>query len=200
MTLLHLVRHGQHVLQGRVMVGRTPGIHLSELGRAQAERAAQWLAGQSIAAIYASPLERAQETAAAIASRTGLAVETVDDATEVDFGEWTGMTVEALRAHPTWPGDSARQGVTFGPGGEPPAAVQARCVRLVETLLARHPDEPIVLVGHGDPLLSILAHWLGLPLDRIGHIEVSPGSISTIAIGRNRHRVMRVNLLPESRE
>jgi probable phosphoglycerate mutase len=198
MTLLHLVRHGQHSLQGKVLVGRSPGIHLSAQGRAEAARAADWLAGQQIAAIYSSPLERACETADLIARRVGLPVEVVEDAVEVEFGEWTGLTVEALRAHPAWPGEAARQGVTFGPGGEPPQAVQARCVALAETLHARHQDETIVLVGHGDPILSVLAHALGMPLDRIGDLEVSTGSISTIAFGQRRKRVMRVNLTPEA--
>ncbi len=197
MTLLHLVRHGQHSLQGKVLVGRSPGIHLSAQGRAEAARAADWLARQEIAAIYCSPLERARETADAIARRTSLPVEVVEDAVEVEFGEWTGLTVEALRAHPSWPGEAARQGVTFGPGGEPPQAVQARCVALAEALHARHPGEAVVLVGHGDPILSVLAHVLGMPLDRIGHLEVRTGSISTVAFEARRHRVMRVNLTPE---
>jgi broad specificity phosphatase PhoE len=55
-----------------------------------------------------------------------------------------------------------------------------------------------VLVGHGDPILSVLAHVLGMPLDRIGHLEVRTGSISTVAFEPRRHRVMRVNLTPEA--
>jgi probable phosphoglycerate mutase len=198
MTLLHLVRHGQHSLQGKVLVGRSAGVHLSERGRAEAARAAGWLARQEIAAIYCSPLERACETAEIIARRVGMPFAIVEDAVEVEFGEWTGLTVEALRAHPAWPGEAARQGVTFGPGGEPPLAVQSRCVALAETLHARHPEEAIVLVGHGDPILSVLAHALGMPLDRIGDLEVSTGSISTVAFHPGRRRVMRVNLTPEA--
>ena len=148
--------------------------------------------------LYSSPLERAQQTAAIIAEHTGAAVETVEDANEVDFGVWTGLSVEALRQHPDWPGPNARHGVTYAPDGESPSQVQARCVAAIERLCSRHPDETVALVFHGDPILTSIAHYLGMPLERIGHLEVSTGSISTIAFGPLGHRVMRINLLPDS--
>ncbi|HEY8300879.1 MAG TPA: histidine phosphatase family protein [Jatrophihabitans sp.] len=75
-TAVHLLRHGEVFNPDRVLYGRLPGYHLSELGIAQAEVAAQWLAQRPIAHLVSSPLERAQQTAAPLAALVGLPVAT----------------------------------------------------------------------------------------------------------------------------
>jgi broad specificity phosphatase PhoE len=75
-TVVHLVRHGQVENPRRVLYGRLPGYHLSGRGRAQAELLALHFAGAQLAAVLASPLERAQQTAAPIAAAHGLEVRT----------------------------------------------------------------------------------------------------------------------------
>jgi broad specificity phosphatase PhoE len=75
-TVVHLVRHGQVENPRRVLYGRLPGYHLSRRGRAQADLLAAHFAGASLAAVVASPLERAQQTAAPIAAAHGLEVRT----------------------------------------------------------------------------------------------------------------------------
>ncbi|MFW6187442.1 MAG: histidine phosphatase family protein, partial [Actinomycetota bacterium] len=70
-TLVLLVRHGETPTTGKVLPGRAPGLHLSERGRAQADRVAERLAGVRVDAVYTSPLERTRETAAPTAARTG---------------------------------------------------------------------------------------------------------------------------------
>src|SRR6476469_834925 len=95
-TLLLLVRHGETPTTGMVLPGRAPGLHLSDRGRAQAERVAERLAGLSVDALYSSPLERACETAEPTAARTGLAVKHDDGLLECDFGGWTGLAIADL--------------------------------------------------------------------------------------------------------
>ena len=73
-TVVHLVRHGQVENPRRVLYGRLPGYHLSARGQAQAELLAGHFAGARLAAVLASPLERAQQTAAPIAAAHGLEV------------------------------------------------------------------------------------------------------------------------------
>ncbi|MDQ1726663.1 MAG: hypothetical protein QOK14_708, partial [Frankiaceae bacterium] len=73
-TLVHVVRHGEVRNPAKILYGRLPDFHLSDLGRAMAERVADELAGRDITYVVASPLERAQETAAPIAERHGLTV------------------------------------------------------------------------------------------------------------------------------
>lgn len=75
-TVVHLVRHGQVENPRRVLYGRLPGYHLSARGQAQAELLAGHFAGARLAAVLASPLERAQQTAAPIAAAHGLEVRT----------------------------------------------------------------------------------------------------------------------------
>src|SRR5580658_2411799 len=109
-TLVLLVRHGTTPSTGQVLPGRTPGLHLANAGREQAarlgERLAVWAPADGvrprIAAVYASPLERAQETAAPLAAALGLRVRVGRGLIECDFGEWTGDTLKKLMKLPEW--------------------------------------------------------------------------------------------------
>ena len=75
-TRVHVMRHGEVYNPTGILYGRLPGFHLSEMGRAQAEAVADALADRDIVAVIASPLQRAQETAAPIAAKHGLPVDT----------------------------------------------------------------------------------------------------------------------------
>ncbi|MDQ6686180.1 MAG: histidine phosphatase family protein [Actinomycetota bacterium] len=82
MTTVHLLRHGEvHNPQG-ILYGRTPGYHLSELGKTMAERVAERIGDRDITHLVSSPLERAQETAAPLARARGLEVVTDDRVVE----------------------------------------------------------------------------------------------------------------------
>jgi broad specificity phosphatase PhoE len=81
-TIVHVMRHGEVHNPDKVLYGRLPDYHLSERGRAQAQRVADWLAARDIVYVVASPLERAQETAGPIAEHHGLAIDTDDDLIE----------------------------------------------------------------------------------------------------------------------
>ncbi|MGH2820699.1 MAG: histidine phosphatase family protein, partial [Actinomycetota bacterium] len=83
-TKVHLVRHGEVENPRGIIYGRLPGYNLSERGQRQAGAAADRLAGERIGAVWSSPLERAQETAAAIASPHALEVVTDDRITETE--------------------------------------------------------------------------------------------------------------------
>jgi len=96
-TVFHLLRHGEHVLRGRVLAGRTPGVGLSARGRAEIAAVADRLAEEQIAALSSSPLQRARETAEILAGRLDLPIEYREDVLELDFGEWTGLTFDAVR-------------------------------------------------------------------------------------------------------
>ena len=72
MTVFHLLRHGERA-SGRVLAGRMPGIGLTERGRGEIAVVAERLAGDDIAAIYSSPLQRTRESAEIVAARLGVA-------------------------------------------------------------------------------------------------------------------------------
>jgi broad specificity phosphatase PhoE len=105
-TIVHLLRHGEvHNPEG-VLYGRLPGYHLSADGRLMAEAAAKWLDGRDVAALYSSPMERAQETAEPLAQTLGLAVTTDDRLIEADNhfeGKTFGVGDGSLRRPEHWP-------------------------------------------------------------------------------------------------
>ena len=81
-TRIHLIRHGEVYNPDGVLYGRLPGFRLSDKGNRQAQAVADALADRDIVAVIASPLQRAQETAAPIAARHNLTVDTDPDLIE----------------------------------------------------------------------------------------------------------------------
>lgn len=190
------MRHGAHSLLGHVLAGRMPGVALSPQGQAEAGRIAQALAARPIAAVFASPLQRAQETAAPIAAAHGLPVLTEPGLDEVDFGAWTGLAFTALDGAPGWHVFNAFRSMAPVPEGETMLAAQARAVAAILGLRAAWPGAELVAVSHGDIIKAILAHVLAVPLDLFRRIEISPGSRSVVALGEEDVQVEAVNLPP----
>src|SRR6476620_4481859 len=179
-TLLLLVRHGQTPTTGMVLPGRAPGLHLSERGRAQAERVSERLSGLPVDALYSSPLERACETAEPTAARTGLAVKHDDGLLECDFGEWTGAAIADLAALPEWQTVQHSPSQFRFPNGESFTEMQARIIGAIEPLCAAHAGGVVVCFSHADPIKAAVAHALGTQLDLFQRIVISPGSVSAI--------------------
>ena len=193
MTVFYLIRHAAHGLLGHRIAGRMPGVRLSAAGNAQAQRLADQLASSPIQAVYASPLERARETAQPLAARLGLQVEIAEDVNELDFGEWTGRTLEELREIAEWGlFNSFRSGARI-PGGELMPEAQMRIVRFLERAARRHADAHVAVVSHGDVIKSALAYYLGAPLDLFQRIEVGPASVSTVELQPWGPRILAVN-------
>lgn len=193
-TTILLVRHGRTPTTGRVLPGRAPGLHLSEAGEDQAIHAAERIARLgSVGAVYASPLERAQETASPIARALGLRVRTARDLNECDFGEWTGRSLARLSKLQAWKTvQSYPSGFQF-PGGESFAQMQARIGGAILGLVDRHPGETVVAVSHADPIKAAVASATGVHLDLFQRISISPCSITAITYTRHGPMVLCVN-------
>lgn len=195
-TLVLFVRHGKTPTTGDLLPGRAPGLNLAEEGRAQAEAVAERLAALGkIAAVYASPLERTRQTAAAIGKRLGLKVTPDKGLLECDFGEWTGAKLKDLMKLPEW---STVQRWPSGfrfPNGESFSEMQARITGTVNRLRARHAGETIALVSHADPIKAAVAEAIGTPLDLFQRIVVSPCSVTAIAYSAAGPTVLAVNSL-----
>jgi len=195
-TIFYLLRHGEHVLRGRVLAGRTPGVGLSARGRAEIAAVADRLAEERIAALCSSPLQRTRETAEILADRLDLPIEYREDVIELDFGEWTGLTFDAVRADERWKLWSTCRSIATVPGGESMRQVQERVVEALFELRQAHPDGTVVVVSHGDVIRAALLFALGMPLDFYSRIEVGLASISTIRIDNSGIRVLTVNERP----
>ena len=175
-----LLRHATTAATGKRLGGWTPGVHLDAPGVAQAEAAAERLAQLPVTAVYASPLERTQETAKHVAKRHGLRVRTRRDIGEVDYGEWTDQPLGQLRRRKLWPVIQATPSRVTFPGGESIRGAQTRAVDEIEALAEEHGDETIVVVSHADVIKAVLAHFLGMPLDTFQRLHVAPASVSVI--------------------
>lgn len=192
-TTVILVRHGKTPTTGAVLPGRAKGLHLGDEGIAQAERAAARIGELNIAAVYASPMERTQDTAAPIAKATKLRIRTRAGLNECDFGEWTGKKLSDLRKKPEWATvQKYPSGFRF-PGGESFAEMQARITGTINDLAAEHPGETIVAVSHADCIKAAVAQAMGTHLDLFQRIVVSPCSISVIMITAGGPVVLAVN-------
>jgi broad specificity phosphatase PhoE len=182
MLRVHLVRHAAFDGVGRLMVGRTPGVSLSDDGRAQARRLASAFADEKLAAVYSSPLERARETAAAIADVHGLTHATCDAFAELDLGDWTGCTVADLESHSAWRDFNTLRSLTRIPAGELMLETQTRAVRGLLEMQRHHDNATIVIVSHADVIRAVLGHLLGMPMDHLLRLEIAPASYSTVEL------------------
>lgn len=198
-TTVLLVRHGQTPSTGQVLPGRAPGLHLSDVGRRQADAVAAAVGSlERVDAVYASPLERTRETASPIAAERGLRVRTEKGLLECDFGDWTGAKLSALRRRKEWKTvQHYPSGFRF-PGGESFAEMQQRIVRALRRLCTAHPGGVVVAVSHADPIKAAVADALGVHLDLFQRLVVGPCSVSTVTYADSGPVVLGVNTPPRS--
>lgn len=199
MTLVLVVRHGLTASTGSALTGWTPGVLLDDRGQKQARDIGDRLAGVRLDAVVSSPLERCQQTAAAIAEASGgprLEVQTDDRLGECRYGDWTGKPLKQLAKEPLWRVVQQHpSGVRFpGVGGESMVEMQQRAVSAVLDWNARLGRNGAYLIcSHGDVIKAILADALGMHLDMSQRIQVDPCSLSVIRYTTLRPFVLRMN-------
>jgi probable phosphoglycerate mutase len=191
-TLL-LIRHGLNDWVHGRLAGWTPGVHLNEEGRAQAQGLAERLADLPIAAIYSSPLERAVETAQPLASARNLPIRIVDGVGEVRYGEWQGGELKELSKHQLWPGVQFYPSGTRFPGGETLGEVQVRAIATLDALRAQHPDEIIAVFSHADLIRLVAAFYIGAHIDLFQRLVINPASVTAFAFSPMGPRMLAYN-------
>ena len=182
MTRFLLIRHAAVELAENIIGGRAPGIHLSADGYEQARRLTKVLRSESIRALYASPRERARETAQTIAEERRMPVEIAPELDEIDYGDWTGLSIEQLSARPHWQAFNTMRSCTRIPGGELITEVQARMTTLIERLHAQDGTGSVLLISHCDVIRAALVYYLSFPLDLMLRLEISPASVSIVEL------------------
>ena len=168
MTIMHLVRHGQSVWNAAGRIQGQIDVELDEIGLQQAQRIAERLKREPIAAIYSSPLLRARSTAEVIAAGFRLPVRLDARLMEYDFGVISGLTWnEVAENHPElanrWLEDPWAVPVA---GSEGRVNFAARVTSAMRDVCARHPAEQVAIVAHGGTFGVYLAAVLGLDLNR----------------------------------
>lgn len=159
--LVRLVRHGEVHNPSGVLYGRIPGYHLSALGHAMADAAAESLAGRPIAALYASPLQRAQESAAPWSERFGLPIVTEDRIIEpTNWFEGTSVRRE-LRNPKAW----VKLANPITPGwGEAYRSVEVRMLSAIGDAWAEADGGEVVMVSHQMPIVMVARSVKGMRL------------------------------------
>jgi len=180
-----LTRHGEvegihpERFRGRMELELTPRGHAQ--ARAVAQRIAAEFAPQ---AVYTSPMKRCRDTGAEIAAACRLSAQVLDDLNDLDYGHWQWKTHEEVKAtHPqtydVW--KSAPQWVRF-PGGESLQDLALRAANGLRTLLQRHADHAIVLVGHDSVNRVLLLQALDLPLSAYWRIAQQPCCLNLFSL------------------
>jgi broad specificity phosphatase PhoE len=178
-TVLHLVRHGQVENPQRIVYGRQRGWRLSERGRIEAEAVAAHLALRPLARVYTSPLERAIQTASAIAAVCGCDVVPRNDLNEAFLcAQWEGLSWREVRSRRA--SDWARY--QFRPleiEGVPEdlRALADRMAAALRAIAAAHSGQQVGVVSHGDPLKAGILALAGGPLEELHGNPIPTGGL-----------------------
>ena len=200
MTHIILVRHGQTEWNRIERFRGRADVPLNETGLAQAELTGRRIATEwKPAAVYSSPLSRAVRTAEIIAGNFNLPVQIHPGLTDIDYGQWKGLTPDEVREH--WPKmiDDWYNKPDFAciPGGETLAELRSRALKVIDELVACHEGQTIAVVGHTVINRIILLGVLGLGNDRfwrlhqdtcaINSFEAEAGDFTLLSLNDTSH-------------
>jgi alpha-ribazole phosphatase len=195
-TTILLVRHGQTEWNREERFRGQIDVPLNDTGERQAAALAERLAVFPIAAIYTGPLQRAAHTAEICATRLGLTVQALPGLLDINFGEWQGLSPAEVAAREPELYDrwlNAPASVRF-PGGERLEDMQQRAVSALETVIARHPGETVVLVAHMAVNKALLCAVLGLDLDHYWALRQDTCCLNIFRChGRQRYELVTLN-------
>lgn len=195
---LFLIRHGQTIWNEE---GRYQGNHDTELtgrGIEQARLAAGYLSGVNFSNIYSSPLKRALDTAEIIAGVSGCRIITRQDLKEINFGKWEGLKFSEIdrkyhEEYHRWLKDPYKNSPT---GGESFEELSVRTVREAGKIVAENEDgeeKSVAVITHGGVILSLLVHWLEIPVSRWKSIIQRQGAINIVVIDRGFPYISAIN-------
>ncbi|MDR7420290.1 MAG: histidine phosphatase family protein [Armatimonadota bacterium] len=194
-TSIYLIRHAETTWNAERRLQGKLDAPLSERGALQVRALVDALRPVRFAALYASPLPRAQETARPVAAAQGLSVRIVDAFREIDQGEWESRLIDEVRQNDGerlqawWDSpDAVRM-----PGGEMLAEVQARAVAALGELATRHDGETIAIVAHGGVNKTLLLWVLGAPLASYWRLRQHNACINVVEFDDGTSRVITIN-------
>jgi ribonuclease H / adenosylcobalamin/alpha-ribazole phosphatase len=177
-----LIRHASCVGLGERINGRTPGICLNAKGRHEAEQLADRLRDARITAIFSSPLERAQETAAIIAGRLKSSWHPDEALNEIDYGQWTGKALQELQTDPAWQHFNACRCSAQIPGGESMEHVRQRARDAIDHLRKLPTKGAIAVISHADWIRSAVSECTRISLDLLKSFQVDPASLMAMRV------------------
>jgi probable phosphoglycerate mutase len=195
-TQIILTRHGQTEWNRVERFRGRADIPLNETGLAQAAATSRRIGSTwKPVAVYTSPLSRAVKTGAIIGTPFGLTPQSLETLTDIDYGEWQGLTPDEVNTR--WPDvlDSwyRTPHLTHIPGGETLQTLLERTTHAVHHVLEQHPQDTIVLVGHVSVNRVILLQALGLSLARYWHLAQGTCAINVLEASEGDFTILSLN-------
>jgi broad specificity phosphatase PhoE len=192
---LIVVRHGETSYNVEDRLTGQADIPLSPLGEQQALRVGAYLASEKLDGIVSSDLQRARNTAFAIAAHHGLAVEEDPDIREIALGNWEGMLFSEIMAlEPELVANWRANASLFAPtGGETLIQLRTRIVCALDRWYTRYPDGNVVWVAHGGTIGVLICHLLDIDINRRRQFHLDNASVSEFIYESERIRIMRLN-------
>lgn len=182
-THLYLIRHGESEANKIDAFAGQSRFDLTEQGRAQAQRVAEYLVSVHADAIYASDLPRAYHTAIPTAERKGMEIIKNQNLREIDAGDWDGRTFDDLQAtdpnYPMWMSNIGRACPT---GGESVIELQSRVMGELTAIAQRHDGQSVFIFTHATPIRTFAAHCAGKTLDTMREIPWMSNASVTHAV------------------
>ncbi len=161
MTTIYLVRHGHYDSPSPVAPYRLPGFHLSALGKTQVAALAGILKSVKLSAIFTSPMERTQETAAMIGKPH--TIHPIVDTRLLEVrSPLQGKTLEEIEALGGWNWQIYETAWYASQKGETIKEIQARMISCIEEKRKEYRNNGVVLVSHGDPIMLSVAYYRGI--------------------------------------
>ncbi|MGH7994000.1 MAG: histidine phosphatase family protein [Limisphaerales bacterium] len=193
-----LVRHAEIERRYQRAFGGRLDINLSVRGRAQAKTLAEFLHDKHIAAIYASPMKRVQQTLVPFLKNGAPDQIILPGLREVDFGDWTGYNWNEVRekfgVHPYDWLDEIQLGAV--PNGENGIQFRARVEACLFEIIRRHPGETTAIFSHGGVIRMILSILLDLPLPKTNSFEIEYTSVTQVALHPELNEIELLNFTP----
>ena len=188
---LILLRHGEpETAESR---DRPVDPALTDRGRWQAERVADWLACEAIDHVVTSSKRRAKQTAAPLVERLGLEPEVIADFDEVDRGARIYAPVQELQQRFPEYWKAIVSGDWESIGWDSPEAFHSRVTRAFDELLARRPGRRVVVACHAGTMLGIASHVLGLSDQRLLSVPPHAGFTRLALRERGECAVLSLN-------
>jgi alpha-ribazole phosphatase len=195
MTRFWLIRHGEPSEEAHHRCYGSLDVGLSQKGRAQMQQVAEYLKPKSIAAVYASPRSRAQESAEVLAAAQSCPTEIIDDLREIDFGDFEGLAYDEIA---TRYADLYRQWmekpteVRF-PNGESFPEMRTRVLKAFEAIRSAREGQTVAIVSHGGVNRILLAWALQMPDASLFRIAQDYGAINLLVFPEGVPQVQLLN-------
>lgn len=193
---LFLIRHGQTLWNEEGRYQGDSDIGLTRVGIRQAKLAAKYLAKVNLSNIYSSPLERALDTANIVGKGRNLKPVLRENLKEIYFGKWEGMKFSEINKefhddYQNWLKDPYNNSPT---GGESFKKVQERAVAEIDNIVNENEDKSsVAVITHGGVILSLLVHWLQIPMPRWRSIIQRQGAINIAVIDKGFPYISTIN-------